>query len=150
LQVDLLAEREMTVVLQLLQDIARHLDVHTSVTAEQLRDLAKKTDLHSLTDRLEEFADDHRVFNLEECVKDFSSSGPRAPTSAGSARVAANLSALTRRCAVLSADHLHSAVTRRCGVSRDRLLWAATFASMMPRKLQSKKPQELPEKRVGK
>jgi uncharacterized membrane protein len=56
LQIDLLAEREMTAVLQLLQDIARHLDVKTSVTAEQLRDLAKKTDLHSLTNRIEEFA----------------------------------------------------------------------------------------------
>lgn len=59
LQVDLLAEREMTAVLQLLQDIARHLDVQTSVRPEQLRDLAKKTDLQSLTDRLEEFSDDH-------------------------------------------------------------------------------------------
>ena len=59
LQVDLLAEREMTAVLQLLQDIARHLDVQTSVRPEQLRDLAKKTDLQSLTDRLEEFSDNH-------------------------------------------------------------------------------------------
>jgi uncharacterized membrane protein len=58
LQVDLLAEREMTAVLQLLQDIARHLEVKTSVTLEQLRDLAKKTDLQTLTDRVEEFSDD--------------------------------------------------------------------------------------------
>ena len=58
LQVDLLAEREMTAVLRLLQDIARHLDVPTSVTAAQLRDLAKKTDLQNLTDRLEELSDD--------------------------------------------------------------------------------------------
>jgi uncharacterized membrane protein len=56
LQVDLLAEREMTAVLQLLQDIARHLDVRTSVTPEQLRDLLKKTDLRRLTDRMEELA----------------------------------------------------------------------------------------------
>ena len=35
----------MTAVLQLLQDIARHLDVKTTVTPEQLRDLMKKTDL---------------------------------------------------------------------------------------------------------
>lgn len=48
----------MTAVLQLLQDIARHLSVETSVTAEQLRDLAEKTDLQSLTDKVEEFADD--------------------------------------------------------------------------------------------
>jgi hypothetical protein len=45
LQIDLLAEREMTAVLQLLQDTARHLDVETTVTSEQLRDLMKKTDL---------------------------------------------------------------------------------------------------------
>jgi uncharacterized membrane protein len=56
LQVDLLAEREMTAVLQLLQDIAHHLNVDTSVTAEQLRDLIKKTDLSGLTNRMEELA----------------------------------------------------------------------------------------------
>jgi uncharacterized membrane protein len=54
LQIDLLAEREMTAVLQLLQDIAQHLEVKTSVTSEQLRDLMKKTDLRRLTNRLEE------------------------------------------------------------------------------------------------
>jgi len=57
LQVDLLAEREMTVVLQLLQDIALHLDVQTSVTPDQLRDLMRKTDLRRLTTRLEELAE---------------------------------------------------------------------------------------------
>jgi uncharacterized membrane protein len=54
LQIDLLAEREMTAVLQLLQDIAQHLEVTTSVTSEQLGDLMKKTDLRRLTNRLEE------------------------------------------------------------------------------------------------
>ena len=44
LQIDLLAEREMTVVLRLLQDIARHLDVPVSVTPDQIRDLVKKTE----------------------------------------------------------------------------------------------------------
>ena len=57
LQIDLLAEREMTAVLQLLQDIARHLDVQTTVTPEQLRDLMKRTDLRRLTDRMEELAE---------------------------------------------------------------------------------------------
>jgi uncharacterized membrane protein len=57
LQIDLLAEREMTAVLQLLQDIAHHLKVQTSVTPEQLRDLMKQTDLRRLTDRMEELAD---------------------------------------------------------------------------------------------
>ena len=57
LQVDLLAEREMTAVLQLLQDIASHLDVQTSLTPEQLRDLMKKTDVRRLTNRMEELAE---------------------------------------------------------------------------------------------
>ena len=57
LQIDLLAEREMTAVLQLLQDIARHLEVQTSVTPEQLRDLMKKTDVRRLTNRMEELAE---------------------------------------------------------------------------------------------
>jgi hypothetical protein len=57
-EVDLLAEREMTAVLRLLRDIATHLDVKTSVTPEPRRDLARKTDLHKLTDRMAEFEDD--------------------------------------------------------------------------------------------
>jgi uncharacterized membrane protein len=57
LQIDLLAEREMTAVLQLLQDIAGHLEVRTTITPEQLRDLMKKTDLRQLTNRMEELAE---------------------------------------------------------------------------------------------
>jgi len=57
LQIDLLAEREMTAVLQLLQDIARHLDVETSVTSAQLRDLMQKTDLRHLTTRMDELSE---------------------------------------------------------------------------------------------
>jgi len=56
LQIDLLAEREMTAVLQLLEDIARHLQVQTSVTPEQLGDLMKKTDLRRLLNRMDELA----------------------------------------------------------------------------------------------
>ena len=55
LQIDLLAEREMTAVLQILQDIASHLQVKETVTPEQIRDLASKTDLKSLTQRMSEF-----------------------------------------------------------------------------------------------
>jgi len=58
LQIDLLAEREMTAVLRLLRDIAKHLNAQTSVTEEQLHDLARKTDVHQLTDRMEELADE--------------------------------------------------------------------------------------------
>lgn len=55
LQIDLLSEREMTAVLQLLRDISAHLNVRTAVTSEQLHDLARKTDIQTLTDRMEEF-----------------------------------------------------------------------------------------------
>jgi hypothetical protein len=41
----------------LLQDIARKIGVEGTVTAEQIRDLAKKTDIHKLTDELEEMPD---------------------------------------------------------------------------------------------
>ena len=54
LQIDLLAEREMTAVLRLLSDIAAHLNVEDTVTREQIRDLGKKTDIQKLTLRLEE------------------------------------------------------------------------------------------------
>ena len=65
LQIDLLAEREMTAVLQLLQDIASHLDVRTSMTPEQLRDLMKKTDLRRLTNRMDELAEPTGADHLE-------------------------------------------------------------------------------------
>jgi uncharacterized membrane protein len=54
LQIDLLAEREMTVVLRLLQDMARHLEIPLSVTASQIRDLAKMTDVPALVHRMEQ------------------------------------------------------------------------------------------------
>ena len=52
LQINLLAEREMTAVLQLLQDISRHLEVTVSITPDQIRDLSKKTDIHTLVDKV--------------------------------------------------------------------------------------------------
>ena len=58
LQINLLAEREMTAVLRLLQDIARHLDAKVSLTSDQISDLVKKTDIQSLADRMEELAED--------------------------------------------------------------------------------------------
>jgi uncharacterized membrane protein len=48
LQIDLLVERELTAVLQLLNDISKHLDVDTAVTADQISDLIKKTDVKAL------------------------------------------------------------------------------------------------------
>lgn len=54
LQIDLLAEREMTVVLRLLQDIARHFDVKLSVTPRQIVDLVKDTNVPDLTTKLDD------------------------------------------------------------------------------------------------
>jgi len=53
LQIDLLVEREMTAVLQLLRDIASHLDVDTHVTTDKLSDLIKKTDIKTLADEVD-------------------------------------------------------------------------------------------------
>jgi uncharacterized membrane protein len=53
LQIDLLAEREMTAVLQLLTEITGHLKVPTSVTSDQLADLVKKTDIKALADQVD-------------------------------------------------------------------------------------------------
>jgi uncharacterized membrane protein len=55
LQIDLLAEREMTAVLRLLQDIAAHLKVPNTVTPDEIRDLVIETDLQGLTRRMDEF-----------------------------------------------------------------------------------------------
>jgi uncharacterized membrane protein len=53
LQIDLLVEREMTAVLQLLNDIAKHLDVDTHVTTDSVADLIKKTDVNSLVEKFD-------------------------------------------------------------------------------------------------
>jgi uncharacterized membrane protein len=78
LQIDLLAEREMTAVLQLLQDIASHLRVETSVTPQQLRDLMKKTDLKRLTNRMEELAEPRASASTKS---DAEAESPRAAAS---------------------------------------------------------------------
>jgi uncharacterized membrane protein len=52
LQVNLLAEREMTAVLQLLKDIADHLQVKTELTQDQM-DLINKTDVGKLAEEVE-------------------------------------------------------------------------------------------------
>ena len=53
LQIDLLVEREMTAVLQLLNDIAKHLAVDTAVTTDQIADMIKKTDVKALADEVD-------------------------------------------------------------------------------------------------
>lgn len=57
LQIDLLAEREMTAVLVMVADLTRHLKAPVSLTAEQIRDLAQKTDVQSLVGELERLPD---------------------------------------------------------------------------------------------
>jgi uncharacterized membrane protein len=54
LQIDLLAEREMTAVLQMLQDIANHVGVAHPAGNPQIRELAKETDVHQLTSKLDD------------------------------------------------------------------------------------------------
>jgi uncharacterized membrane protein len=57
LQIDLLAEREMTAVLQILQRIATRLGVDITDTKTQMRDLASKTYIHELTQTIDELDD---------------------------------------------------------------------------------------------
>ena len=54
LQIDLLAEREMTAVLQLLQDIATHLGVEHAAGSPRIEELARETDVHELTSKLDD------------------------------------------------------------------------------------------------
>jgi uncharacterized membrane protein len=54
LQIDLLAEREMTTVLQLLKDISAHLNVKTSVAQAQLNELIEETDVQELASQVDE------------------------------------------------------------------------------------------------
>jgi uncharacterized membrane protein len=54
LQIDLLAEREMTTVLQLLKDISGHLNVKTSVAQAQLNELIEETDVQELASQVDE------------------------------------------------------------------------------------------------
>ena len=58
LQINLLSEREMTAVLVLLQDIAKHLNVKPSEMPDQVSDLAKKTDINRLADKVDELTKD--------------------------------------------------------------------------------------------
>ena len=54
LQIDLLAEREMTAAIQLLWDLTAHFGIKVSLTPEQIADLAKHTDIAGLVSRLDE------------------------------------------------------------------------------------------------
>ena len=54
LQINLLAEREMTAVLQLLQDIASHLGVAHAAGSPRNEELARETDVQELTSKLDD------------------------------------------------------------------------------------------------
>ena len=54
LQINLLAEREMTAVLGLLQDIAGHLGVAHVTGSPRIDELAQETDVHELASKLDE------------------------------------------------------------------------------------------------
>ncbi len=57
LQVDLLAEREMTAVLLLLHDIGKQLRIETSVSRDQIDDLGTRIDIYGIAGKLDALAD---------------------------------------------------------------------------------------------
>jgi uncharacterized membrane protein len=81
LQIDLLTEREMTAVLQLLQDIAGRLGVAHPVGSPRIDELAKETDVHELASKL-----DDALPSREEKAGATATREPRLDGAAGSAR----------------------------------------------------------------
>jgi uncharacterized membrane protein len=53
LQINLLAEQEMTMVLRMLKEVCEHLDLRETITSNQFLDLAKRTDICQLAEELE-------------------------------------------------------------------------------------------------
>ena len=53
LQVNLLAEQEMTMVLRMLKEVCEHLDLRETITSQKFLDLAKRTDVSELAEQLE-------------------------------------------------------------------------------------------------
>jgi uncharacterized membrane protein len=54
LQIDLLAEREMTAVLQIVQDMARQMGVSYAAGSPRIDELSRETDVHELTSKLDD------------------------------------------------------------------------------------------------
>ncbi len=54
LQVNLLAEQEMTMVLRMLQEICERLDLHETIRSEKFLELAKRTDVSQLADQIDQ------------------------------------------------------------------------------------------------
>ena len=53
LQINLLAEQEMTMVLRMLKEVCEHLDLRETITSRKFLDLAKRTDVGQLAEQLE-------------------------------------------------------------------------------------------------
>ena len=53
LQVNLLAEQEMTLVLQMLREICTHLGLHGTIESEKFKELARRTDVSQLAEQVE-------------------------------------------------------------------------------------------------
>jgi uncharacterized membrane protein len=53
LQVDLLAEQEMTVVLRMLRELCERFDLHKTTESEEFRALIERTDVRDLAERVE-------------------------------------------------------------------------------------------------
>jgi uncharacterized membrane protein len=68
LQVNLLAEQEMTLVLRMLKEICEHLDLRDTIASDKFRELAKRTDVSELAEQ------------LETCQVEESGAGPRIET----------------------------------------------------------------------
>lgn len=53
LQVDLLAEQEMTVVMRMLREICEHFDLRQTTASDEFRALIERTDVRDLAERVE-------------------------------------------------------------------------------------------------
>jgi uncharacterized membrane protein len=56
LQVNLLAEQEMTLVLRMLRDISAHLGLRDTIDSEKFKELARRTDVSQLAEQVEKRA----------------------------------------------------------------------------------------------
>jgi uncharacterized membrane protein len=54
LQINLLSEQEMTVVLQMLQEVCEHLGLHKTIDSRKFRELAQRTDVSEVADHVEQ------------------------------------------------------------------------------------------------
>jgi uncharacterized membrane protein len=58
LQVNLLAEQEMTMVLRMLKEVCEHLELRETITSQQFMELVRRTDVSQLAEQLEHCEDE--------------------------------------------------------------------------------------------